>query len=153
MRMRCRQNREARPTRAKGIPVGVKKAGSNLCPRSCANRNSSPRYHDKWNGWLGFDAKRWPDRSPPSTRMVVSNTWGLVFESNDTQSITSLTAFSKPLLSLRITNVSNVSTRVTEKFPETSLYAKLCLHYAWDIFKPFENDSRIGPIRTSASAR
>lgn len=38
-----------------------------------------------------------------------------------------LTAVSNPVVSLRVTRVSRTSISVSEKFPETSLDAMLCL--------------------------
>lgn len=55
------------------------------------------------------------------TRIVVSNTCGFVLTSNETQSMTLRTAFWKPAVSLRTTNVSSTSMSVTEKLPATSL--------------------------------
>lgn len=64
-----------------------------------------------------------PDRRPPRTRMVVSNTCGLVLTSKETHSMTFLTAVSKPCRSSRTTSVSSTSMSVREKLPATSLAA------------------------------
>ena len=84
---------------------------------------SSFRYHGRLNGCPGWLAKMCPDKSPPRTRIVVSNTCGFVLTSNETQEMTSLTAASKPGRSPRTTKVSRTSMRVSEKLPTTSLMA------------------------------
>lgn len=114
-------------TRAYGRDVGVLKAGRRRCPRSCAIERSCPWYQGKWKGCPVWFANWCPDSSPPRTRIVVSNTWGLVFTSNETQSMMSRTALSKAWVSLRTTRVSSESIRVTEKFPDTSFLAMFAL--------------------------
>lgn len=115
-------------TLAKGSPVGVEKAGRSLFPRSCAISRSSPRYHGKWNGCPVWLAYIWPDKRPPRTRIVVSNTWGFVLTSNDTHLITFFTALSNPCRSSSTTSVSRTSMSVREKFPATSLAAMFLLY-------------------------
>lgn len=110
-----------------GIPVGVLKAGSIRVPRSWAIASSSPRYQGKKKGLLLSFAIEWPDNRPPNTRMVVSNTWGLVFTSKETQSIMFRTACSNPGLSFSTTKESRTSISVREKLPATSFVATLAL--------------------------
>lgn len=145
------------------------KAGKRRFPRSWANANNSPRYQGKWNGCPVWLAYMWPERRPPKTRIVVSNTWGLVFTSKDTwfpsqqviyasfnwsrvlaQSITFLTALSKPCRSSRTTSVSSTSMRVREKLPATSFEATLCLIDVQRkcMIGTAQTHVRITPIRT-----
>lgn len=114
-------------TLAYGRPVGVENAGSNRFPRSCASVRSSPWYQGRWKGWPVLLAYICPDKRPPSTRIVVSKTWGLVLTSKDTQSMTFRTAVSKPARSSRTTRVSRTSMSVREKLPATSLAAMFAL--------------------------
>jgi len=112
---------------AYGSPVGVENAGNRRFPKSCAKESNSPLYQDKWNGWSVRFAKMWADKRLPRTRIVVSNTCGLVSTSKVTQSITFRTALSNPGLSSSTTKVSKTSISVREKLPATSLDAKLAL--------------------------
>jgi hypothetical protein len=143
------------PTLAYGIPVGVAKAGNNLFPRSCASSSSSPRYQGRWKCPVRL-AKMWPDNNPPSTRIVVSKSWGLVLTSKDTHSSTFLTAFSNPSRSSRTTNVSNTSISVNEKLPATSFAAKLFLCADFILaYQAYDEPSysRINPIRPPTRTR
>jgi hypothetical protein len=101
-------------TLAYGNPVGVEKAGSNRLPKSYASDNSSPLYHGRWNACPVRLANMCADKRPPRTRIVLSNTCGLVSTSKDTQSMTCRTALSKPGRSSSTTKESSTSMRVRE---------------------------------------